>query len=125
LYESGRWAFALALIDHLPRTSSLAAAIADDDEMADAEVRSAPATPAHAAPVPMTEFSPEVEALAALMDRLGELINTEIALKGGKPSSVKPYPRPVTAFDRARARLSADVAHSMESKLFRSGGSEN
>jgi hypothetical protein len=47
----------------------------------------------------MSRFTSEVAILADLYDRVGLLIQ---ATAGVKPSDVPPYPRPVTAFQRAR-----------------------
>lgn len=112
LYESGRWAFALTLIDHLPRTSAYAQALAQDDELAEADESAGPRV------ISLTEWSPEVEALAVVVDRLADVANCIIGTAGGRPSRVAPYPRPVTAFDRARARRRREAAIELERKLF-------
>ncbi|MBQ1047850.1 hypothetical protein KBX50_05175 [Micromonospora sp. C51] len=52
----------------------------------------------------MSEWTPELERLTDLYDLVNEVIRVLVALKGGKPGSSKPLPRPVTALDRARAR---------------------
>lgn len=52
----------------------------------------------------MSEWSEEVAALAAMVDRLGVLIRALVSLNGGKPPDLDPYPRPVTAVDRLRER---------------------
>lgn len=114
LYEQGRWAFALTLIDHLPRTSAFAAAVAQDDELA-AEVGD---LPKGSDVPPLTEWTPEVQALAAVVDRLAEVANAIFASGGGKPSRARPYPRPVTAFDRARAKRHREAADDMVAQLF-------
>lgn len=114
LYEQGRWAFALTLIDHLPRTSSFAAAVAQDDELA-AQVGDLPKgsdTP------PLTEWTPEVQALAMVVDRLAEVANAVVASAGQRTSRVRPYPRPVTAFDRARTKRIREATDDMVAQLF-------
>jgi hypothetical protein len=59
--------------------------------------------PAHTPPV--SEFTPVVELLAAVYDRLGGVIATLAAVNGAKnPPKIKPWPRPVTALERARNR---------------------
>lgn len=80
-------------------------AIAEDDEYAELilgetdEDDDAPGSP------PLVMWTPEVQYLAAVVDRLGEVIQAVIATApGGKPPKIKPLPRPRTAFDRARAR---------------------
>lgn len=53
----------------------------------------------------MTEFSPEAERIGVLIDRIGELISLEVGkATQRKPRPVKPYPRPVTAAQRAAQR---------------------
>jgi hypothetical protein len=51
-------------------------------------------------------------------DRLAEVANTIIGTAGGKPARVPAYPRPVTAFDRVRARRLREAAQELERKLF-------
>jgi hypothetical protein len=56
---------------------------------------------------PVSEFSPEVELLAAIRDLIGSHITADAAIGGAKnPPKVKPWPRPVTAYDRAKNRAS-------------------
>lgn len=98
----------LNLIDRLPRSSEFQNAVAQDDELAVHAVGSSSAAPE----IPLTEWTPETEALAAVVDRLAEVINAVVQSQGGKPIAIKPYPRPQTASDRARvqARRAADEA---------------
>jgi hypothetical protein len=100
LFSTRRWRFLLNIIDHLPRTSHYVAAVADDDEVAEQSVGQ------NAAPtVPLTEFGPLEERLNVMIDRFGELISLEVAkATQKKPRPVKPYPRPVTASQRAAQR---------------------
>jgi hypothetical protein len=72
------------LIVHLPRTSPLKAALADDPEI----------TPGEPGDVPWTEFGPETQALAHIVDVLQSLLASVIAIGGGRPPKLKPYPRP-------------------------------
>ena len=63
------------------------------------------------ASTPLAHWSPEVEILAALYDRMGDLINATIVASGGKSQKVKPWPAPVLAshrVDAARRRASVD-----------------
>jgi hypothetical protein len=117
LYERGRWAFALTLIDHLPRTSAFAAAVAQDDELAASVVD----LPKASHIPPLTEWTPEVQALAAIVDRLADLINAVVVNHPsgkGRPTRVRPWPRPVTAFDRARTKRIREAAADLEAQLF-------
>lgn len=85
----------LNYIDHLPRTSATAVAIADDEELAAALPDPKPGPP------PLGEWSAEVEKLTLIADRMGELIvavhNTVAKKPAPKP---RPLQRPVTARQR-------------------------
>lgn len=114
LYEQGRWAFALTLIDHLPRTSAFSHAVAKDEELAAALA----GEPSGRREVPFTEWSPETEALAAVVNRLSEVVNAIVASAGGKPRPVKPYPHPISAADKVRAQRRREAALELEAQLF-------
>jgi hypothetical protein len=88
----------LNLIDHLPRNSFFVAALAGDDELAKTMPNFGDGDPVQS----LAEWSPEKEALAAIFDRLGTLIQATIAAGGGKPPALAPFPRPETAFQRAK-----------------------
>lgn len=66
---------------------------------------------------PLATWSPEVQYLAAVFDRLGELIAATIAAANGKPPKVRPLPRPRTAFDRARARRALSRHESLVAEM--------
>lgn len=103
LWRQRRWRFLLNLIDHLPRDSAFIEALAEDDELADRNV-ARPDNGRRRTP-PISEFTPDVELLAAVYDRLGNLITVVAATAGSKrPPKPKPWPRPVTAIERARHR---------------------
>lgn len=116
MFAGRRWRFLLNQIDHLPRTSHYQEARAQDDELAEGMLEHLSDGPP--APPALTEFSPEVEVLQGVLDRLGEVVNAVVASGGGKPSPVRPGPRPVTALDRARARRLKDASAELEAKLF-------
>lgn len=96
---------ALDFIDGLPQSSRFSAAVADDDDFAalfgDVDDAAKPGPPR------MTEWSPEVAALVALIDRVEELIGVQVARAGKRPPARPPYPRPVTAMERVKKRRSA------------------
>lgn len=71
------------------------AALADDDELVENSPEPKPQPPK------LTEFSAET---AAIVDRLGDVISAVIAAGGGEPPAIPPYPRPVTAAERAKKR---------------------
>lgn len=52
--------------------------------------------------VRMRYWSPELEMLALVIDRQGEIIKAIIAAQGGKPPKIPPMPRPKTAMDDLR-----------------------
>lgn len=103
LWRDRRWRFLLNLVDHLPRDSAYGQAIADDDELAAVAASDGSSSPA------VSEWSSEVELLAAVYDRLGDVINAVAASGGGKPVRVRPWPRPLTAADRAAKRRKRDA----------------
>lgn len=60
--------------------------------------------------MPLTEFDAVAERLNVVIDRLGELISAQWAIAAQKkPHPVKPYPRPVTAAQRAAQRRKEQV----------------
>jgi hypothetical protein len=126
LWRRRRWRFLLNLIEHLPRDSAFAEAVASDDELAQSRVEQGD-LPGAAGPS-IADYTPVVEAIAALYDRVGQLIVVTAAAAGAKkPPNPKPYPRPVTALDRARRRASRAVISDIVAKatphaLGRGGG---
>jgi hypothetical protein len=119
LYESGRWGFTLSLIDHLPRTSAFSQAVADDEEAAASMLDH---VGERSSSTPLTEWTPEVQVLAVVANRLAEVINVLIKANGGKPGRTPTYPQPVTAIDRMRARRAKEDIDDMVSKLWPQGG---
>lgn len=92
------------MINHLPRTSHFVAAIAQDEEAAEAALDHDDRDPALAGPH-LTEWTPEVQALYGLADRLGTLIQVTLAAGGAKqPKPLPSWPRPRLAIDRVRER---------------------
>jgi hypothetical protein len=90
----------LNLIDQLPRNSRYIEALADDEDLA-TQVLASKEPPEPAGPR-LSEWSPELAALTAIQDRLGEVIAAVIAAAGGRPPRLRPSPRPKTAADRVR-----------------------
>lgn len=66
------------------------------------------------------EYTPEVEMLSALFDRVGELIRVVAATggsRGGKPPVQAP--RPVSALERVRVRNSRDRHQKLADRLLK------
>lgn len=86
-------------IDHLPRNSAYVEAISLDEELAE-QIAAAP--PEKGPAMRMRDWSPQLEMLAVLTDRIGEVIQAVIAAQGGKPPRITPIPRPKTAADKLK-----------------------
>lgn len=78
-------------------------ALADDEQLAE-QLASMPEPAAKAPTRRMSDWSIEVEMWTAILNRLGELIQTVAATAGAKSHKVPTAPYPVTAVDRARRR---------------------
>lgn len=99
LWQQRRWRFLLNIIDHLPADSHFVAAMADDDELA------AQAPPPKPGPPQLQTWTPEVEKLTLIADRMGEVVTAVYNTVAKKPSRPPPrLPRPQTAHDRVRVR---------------------
>jgi hypothetical protein len=91
----------LNLIDHLPRHSFFIEAVSQDEELAEALAQSAPEEDPEER---LSIWTPERELLAAVYDRLGSVIAALVAVNGGHPPDIIPFPRPVSAAQRARIK---------------------
>jgi hypothetical protein len=103
------------LIDHLPSNSYYGEALADDDELARAALGQ-PDKP-RAARVRMSQWSAEVAAMSDAIDRLGLLVQTIVAVNGGKPPKIPPAVRPITAADRVKHEARRDAARSLAERV--------
>jgi hypothetical protein len=113
-WRARRWSKLLAIIDLLPRDSAFVEALSADETLAEA-IADRPDPPR---PGPrVSEFSPTVEVLTAILDRLGDLGQIIAATKGGKPRRVPYAPRPATALDRVRRRRREAKRTRLVSKL--------
>jgi hypothetical protein len=114
LWQQRRWRFLLNLIDRLPRVSHFVTATADDEELAEQlpepeEGSSAP---------PLTEWTPEVERLTLIADRLAEVVTAVGNTVAKKPRKApRPLPRPMTARDRIRKRKRRERHHLILKRL--------
>lgn len=97
MWRKRRWRYLLLRIDHLPRNSAYVEAVSLDEELA-AEAAKGP-RPKAGGPR-MRDWSPELELLTAIADRLGDVVQAVIAVQGGKPPRIRPLPRPQTATDK-------------------------
>lgn len=94
------------MIDHLPRHSAFAEAVSQDEQLAKSMVDQGDSPAAGKGPRRrLSEFTPAVELLSVVADRVGELITVTAAVRGGgKPHRMKPMPRPTTALERIREK---------------------
>lgn len=102
LWAERRFDAILTIVDHLPRNSAYMQALTDDDAWAEAVID----LPQSDRPpsVRLADWSPELEMLTNLYDRVGELIRVTAMAAGSRPKRAQPAPRPRTALDRVRAR---------------------
>lgn len=100
LWRQRKWRLLLNLIDHLPADSHMNAVLVNDMEyarmvMTEKKRRERAGLEVSVGPSIAT-WSPTVNLLAVIADRLAALIESNSA----KPRAVVPYARPKTAFDR-------------------------
>ena len=105
------------LLDHLPRTSHLRQAMATDVDLYRAT--GGPDRPRLKPPAPpLTEYSPEVELLAAMFDRLGEVAAILARLGGSKRRArLRPWARPETAEQLHRRQQRREAFEHLESVI--------
>lgn len=99
-WRSRRWRRLLNLIDGLPVHSAYREAAALDEELAE-EFADEPRGEYRPS---ITEWSSTNQLLAAVFDRLGEVVYVLAASNGGKPKMPDGWPRPETATDRVMRR---------------------
>lgn len=117
-WRARRWRRLLNIIDRLPRDSAYIEALTEDEQLAEQLLRRQTGQPAAAKPRRrMSDWSPTVEMLTAILDRLGELTQAVAALGGAKPRQVPRAPYPVTAADRVRNRKRHEQHRSLVSRL--------
>lgn len=112
LWRARRWRLLLNLIDHLPPWSHYGAAVADDEDYASAAL----AREAKPQPPSVAEWTPLVDAVNALVDRVGDLISATAAGRGGR-IQIPRRDRPVTAIDRVREQRSEQQRLSLVKRL--------
>ena len=98
MWRDREWRKTRNLIDHLPSWSFYNEARANDEEiaafLADKE--------APERQEKISDWSPEVGLLAAIYDRLGQVMDVLVRVNGGEKLKLEPLPRPVSAIQRAR-----------------------
>lgn len=107
-------------MEFLPRTSAYAEAMASDEELAE-EVAKVPDLDRSAKwSRQQRDYTPEVEMLSALFDRIGELIRVTAMSRGSRNAKAPATaPRPVTALERVRARNARRQHERLASRLLK------
>lgn len=119
LWRERRWHLLWTTLIYLPRNSATKEKLVLDEEFAERVLRreEARGADAEAKAISMRDYSPEVEALYAVIDRLGDVISGLVGLSGGKPKRVKPMPRPETAFMRVKRRKRLEAHRSLAARV--------
>lgn len=115
LWRERRFVALLDLVDQLPATSRLRAAVASDRDLAlEMLEQGGPKGEQEPWSPPLTEWDVKSALLAEVRDRLGEVLKVLASIKSGVPvvqqerlrtppkMTVKPFPRPVTAWEQMR-----------------------
>lgn len=107
-------------MEFLPRTSAYAEAMATDEELA-VQVLQIPQADRKAQwSREHRDYTPEVEMLTAVFDRIGELIRVTAQARGGRTSRAGSLgPRPVNAVERVRARSAREKHERLASRLLK------
>lgn len=100
------------MIDNLPGSSAFGEALANDEDAA-RQYLELYGDDARPVPPRISEFGVPEQMLAAIVDRLAELIQAVVTGNGGKPQQVKPWPRPVGAMNRIRTERDRDEANNI------------
>lgn len=74
---------------------------------------------------PLREWSPELEALATVSDRLLDVLNVLLQVNGNDPSDIKRLSRPVTAIDRVREKQRRIAHESLVARVLNREGGES
>ena len=123
LWRQRRWTLLLDLIDRLPRDTYYWQVITQDPEHAEmmvkAQERAEREGTAKASPAPpMSSWSPVVDAVTTLTDRVNSLIYVTRASNGDKQvKPPKPLPRPETALPRIRNRRRQEQHNKLADRL--------
>lgn len=112
----------LNLIDHLPRNSSYHEALSQDDELAQLAAEQPGQVGSTEHRPPLSEWSPEVDLLAQLLDVV-QLMRAEAwSLAGQKNApTYAPTPRPKTTAERAKDYIERSARQHLIEKLYPEG----
>ncbi|NMW64587.1 hypothetical protein HHJ78_03345 [Mobiluncus mulieris] len=118
-YKARRWRKLLVLIDQLPSASRFAQAYLTDennsDRLALAQLEAEKDTDNNHGSMSFREWDLQASQLAILIDAIHALNATVMAVGGGKPPHIEPFPRPQTAgekaLDKARAEAMDDFVN--------------
>lgn len=125
MWRRRRWQQLLDILEYLPRTSAYAHAMAVDEDLAEQVAAVYPkADPGGKWQRSHREYTPEVEMLTAVFDRLGELIRLTGAVHGARGKLPPPGPRPVNAITKIRERLRLESHRSLVSRLIKPANRE-
>lgn len=109
------WPQLLRLLDRLPADSHYKAELADDDEyaMRVLEANGGKSPDEQEQRRTMHGYSPMVDALYVVADRVGQLLALTQAVnsKDGKAPEIDPMPRPETALKRVQERFTVQRHH--------------
>lgn len=103
----------LNVIEHLPRHSYFIEAYADDDEVAEAVGTSQGPRVER-----LSDWTPEREALAELVDRMGSLISVLMQVNGNKAPAIPAFPRPHLAAHRLAERETRALHDRLHERLY-------
>ena len=107
LWHARRWRFILNILDHLPRDSFFAEAMANDDEAVEAYHRNNPEAGNGKPSTRLSELGLTEEILSGIFHRIGLLYMAFVAANSEKhkqPPKMPPWPMPELAIDRIRRR---------------------
>lgn len=102
MWRARRWRLLLNLIDHLPRHSFYVEALLNDGEFCAQVLQRSSEQVARER---VSEWTPEREALAQVVDQLKMLTYVLVKVNSGDPPAPEPTLRPVTAADGMRTEI--------------------
>jgi hypothetical protein len=113
-YAAGRWVALLEYIDMLPSACRLNEARVNDKE--EAAIFAGLPKPEHAWSPGVAEYDLHAHIMGDVVNELRSLKAITLAVAGGKPGDVQPFPVPVTEITRAIQAAERDWAESFVSQ---------